>query len=847
MNKEELIEELVLELSLVSDKGLPDLGDRKNISFIREFFRKKSLTEFGETVIQNLFEKDKQFKNPVLNKVIKYKNVKGEDAEGLVGNLLRRPKEEDAYIKAVAALGGEGSDTYKKAMDDLGSEGQPNRDIEKEREKGDSGEDGGEEPQPQTPSAFDKNTDGGKAYLEDLPDDDPAKPKEMVDDTEETKSGGVVYPVGNGYYADTPDGRPKYRRAVEENIDKNHFKFILEAEDEEDGDVVIKTIDGSGGETEPLIVIDPNISNLITPTDTDSAVVARGKQNVASAINAIDVQFKKLADMPNNPYAEDHRKVGKIMSQIFSGNKISDEDKKFIKQYIRIAEPSASKLNSAKYYIAKEPNNFKNRIKVVVGSKQGSTHIAKFREYTQEAGLEIISPSTFGTKLTTANQTFIDSEGNTKLLKNEDGSNYAKLEKDDSGNPTKVIIGDSVIVRLDENEEGISDEERVIRQRSNRNMDEYAKSIEKGDLDFIDMDEGLSPNTPQNRVVVIKSALSGMADRLKFLANKEGLKSDRIYNIINSLKNFSDKDPNVNPNDWFKELNSIMSSIANDKGNPSLKESWPNYAEIYAAIVEMHDAGKGTENGSFAVLPKSTTLETVDILIINKGNTDNQIVTLGGKSVKKGKGSASALTSKVNKSIYKNDTDGSKKQKIIELTKSYDSIYSVSLEDSTEVHKEHHSKFVDNLIQNSKELGVGDDVINKLTKSIQPGGSGYNSINKALEAVKAQREKGGKSIDSDTMDKIKMRLESYYLQNYLSHYAYNINVDVQDFTNVSVQSQSTDPGGAELVKNGDIRLDSSDGINILAYIKPEFNVGWGDEGRSSNPGSGRFYNKSKNP
>jgi hypothetical protein len=77
----------------------------------------RGMGEVGMNLIQNLTEAD-QFKNPALNKVIQYKTVNGEDAEGKVGNLLRRPKEEDAHQKALKALGGEGSDTYKKAMDD---------------------------------------------------------------------------------------------------------------------------------------------------------------------------------------------------------------------------------------------------------------------------------------------------------------------------------------------------------------------------------------------------------------------------------------------------------------------------------------------------------------------------------------------------------------------------------------------------------------------------------------------------------------------------------------------------------------------------------------------------------
>ena len=318
MNREELIEELILELSLVSDKGLPDLRDRKNISFIREFFRKKSLTEMGEVVIQNLFEEDKQFKNPALNKVIKYKNTKGEDAEGLVGNLLRRPKEEDAYIKAVAALGGEGSDTYKKAMDDLGSEGQPNRDIEKEREKGDGGEAGGEEPQPQTPSAFDKNTDGGKAYLEDLPDEDPAKPEEMKDDSEETLSaGGVVYSLGGGYYADTPGGEPKYKDAADESVDVNHFRYILETEADDDSESVVKKVvytdKPSTSKTKELDVIDSDAERKKAETEIENET-----KKISSA--TIKTKQKQLEDARRRIESGNHNDDTKQAFKVFDEN-----------------------------------------------------------------------------------------------------------------------------------------------------------------------------------------------------------------------------------------------------------------------------------------------------------------------------------------------------------------------------------------------------------------------------------------------------------------------------------------------------------------------------------------------
>ena len=180
MNKQALIEELIDDLCLLSNDGLPDMKSSEALSYISEFFAVRGMGEVGMNLIQTLTEAD-QFQNPALNKVIQYKTVNGEDAEGKVGNLLRRPKEEDAHQKALKALGGEGSDTYKKAMDDLGGENQPTRDIEKEKEKKE--EPAGEAPakeEPPKPSAFDPNTSGGKNYLEGLPENDPAyiKPKD---------------------------------------------------------------------------------------------------------------------------------------------------------------------------------------------------------------------------------------------------------------------------------------------------------------------------------------------------------------------------------------------------------------------------------------------------------------------------------------------------------------------------------------------------------------------------------------------------------------------------------------------------------------------------------------------
>jgi hypothetical protein len=178
-----MIELILEEWAYRVDSGIPNPKNPQHINDLAIVLDELGLSDIKNELITNLLkeEDDKQFKNPALNKVIKYKTVNGKDAEGKVGNLLRRPKEEDAYKKALSTLGGEDSDTYKKAMMDLGGENQPNRDIEKEKEKK-SDNTFKDDSEPQTGIALSPKTKGGKKYIKQLSPTDPEFP---VEDEEE--------------------------------------------------------------------------------------------------------------------------------------------------------------------------------------------------------------------------------------------------------------------------------------------------------------------------------------------------------------------------------------------------------------------------------------------------------------------------------------------------------------------------------------------------------------------------------------------------------------------------------------------------------------------------------------
>jgi hypothetical protein len=172
MTLSELINEIVSEWGCRVDDGMPNPKNPQHIGELVEVLEVMGLSSIKNELIANLLEGD-NFKNPALNKVVRYKDVHGEDAEGKVGNLMRRPSEEDAHQKAVSTLGGENSDRYKEAMNDLGGEGQPKKKVEKEKGNGE-----GETPSV-TATAFDTTTDGGKEYIDSLPDNDPASEEEL--------------------------------------------------------------------------------------------------------------------------------------------------------------------------------------------------------------------------------------------------------------------------------------------------------------------------------------------------------------------------------------------------------------------------------------------------------------------------------------------------------------------------------------------------------------------------------------------------------------------------------------------------------------------------------------------
>jgi hypothetical protein len=149
MNLSELINEILVEWAYRIDDGQPNPNNPKHISELSLVLSEMGLGEIKHELIQTLTEADsKQFKNPALNKEIPYKDKDNKPATGIVGNLLRLPKDHPGRKAAEAMLPPEGSEERDSMNKDLGSEkdGRSTGGEQPGGEKPKDGEAGGEQP-----------------------------------------------------------------------------------------------------------------------------------------------------------------------------------------------------------------------------------------------------------------------------------------------------------------------------------------------------------------------------------------------------------------------------------------------------------------------------------------------------------------------------------------------------------------------------------------------------------------------------------------------------------------------------------------------------------------------------
>ena len=117
-----LINDIVEKWADRLENRAPNPNNPNHINELSIILTEMGMYEIKDELIGNLTEADKQFSNPLLNKIITYQNEKGEQKKAPIGNLLRLAADHPGRKAAEAMLPKDGTPERKELNKSLGSE-----------------------------------------------------------------------------------------------------------------------------------------------------------------------------------------------------------------------------------------------------------------------------------------------------------------------------------------------------------------------------------------------------------------------------------------------------------------------------------------------------------------------------------------------------------------------------------------------------------------------------------------------------------------------------------------------------------------------------------------------------
>lgn len=126
LSKNEIIDYILTETSYRLSPENIDFSNKNHIYELSEVMNELQIPyELKQGLIRNLLKEDdtKQFQNPILNKVVTYKDKDGNEKEGMVGNLLTSPKDSPGRIEAEKLLPKKGTPERDAINQEIGSQG----------------------------------------------------------------------------------------------------------------------------------------------------------------------------------------------------------------------------------------------------------------------------------------------------------------------------------------------------------------------------------------------------------------------------------------------------------------------------------------------------------------------------------------------------------------------------------------------------------------------------------------------------------------------------------------------------------------------------------------------------
>lgn len=121
MDYKKIIDKLVRELSY--RVGVPNIENKEHQSIMSEILSEWGEYDVKQTIFEFLTEDPRKFKNPILNRTVKYKDKSGNEKEGIIGNLLTSPKDSPGRIEAEKQLPADGTPERDAINKEVGSQG----------------------------------------------------------------------------------------------------------------------------------------------------------------------------------------------------------------------------------------------------------------------------------------------------------------------------------------------------------------------------------------------------------------------------------------------------------------------------------------------------------------------------------------------------------------------------------------------------------------------------------------------------------------------------------------------------------------------------------------------------
>lgn len=430
-----------------------------------------------------------------------------------------------------------------------------------------------------------------------------------------------------------------------------------------------------------------------------------------------------------------------------------------------------------------------------------------------EYGLEDIPKRSKGgidKKAMTGAKLFGDKKGEMKIETSDkgvtiDGIDYHKQE---------IPSMDKMIEIYGSKEEA----EKAVRQveKHNRIIDETAKALSGvGGVETLSAFEDTPPTTSENRTKLRNGTADIIADGFEAQFKEKNMTASqkKIMSELRAVKDIKD------PEEYDKKLLEITGSIMMD----------PFFTTGAADTVEMISYMRELNKDNVVYMPAASNFPLGDIVSMSPEKIDFekdspeeirnkiQLIHVGveKRSIKKGSGGASASGEKVNLSRFKS-INGVSEEEItgdLKLLSDKSELYNQIFEGDT---AKAHAKV--------KELA-------KKYKFDLEDEAYVTSRDKSVESAIAYVKKKNQDLKDE---ELRAYYTAYYDLGKTMENVYNETVVEQFFTN--------EVWGLDK-KNKTAKVDRTDGINSIAYLKYEFNVGFGKTGRPSNTVPTRFKNK----